>query len=122
MLEPIEGSRDAFRFRHALTRDAIYEELVSAQLRPLHRRIGIALEHGVGKRAATIEELAFHWWSAGDRVRGARYNEMAGDRACAIHARAEALAYYYRALDVIGKRSAARLRLERKIQAVANPN
>ncbi len=119
LLEPVDGSRDAFRFRHALTRDAIYEELVAAQLRPLHRRIGTALEQGAGKQAATIEQLAFHWWSAGDRARGSRYNEAAGDRAYAIHARVEALAYYHRALDVIGKRSASRLRIERKIGAIA---
>lgn len=118
LLEPIAGTPDAFQFRHALTRDALYEELVSTQLRPLHRRIGIALEQRSGKRPPTIEELAFHWWAAGDRARGSRYNEAAGDRARAIHAGAEARAYYHRALDLLGKRSAVRMRIEQKIGAI----
>jgi len=117
-LEPIEGTPDAFQFCHALTRDALYEELVSTQLRPLHRRIGIALEQRSGKRRSTIEELAFHWWAAGDRARGSRYNEAAGDRARAVHADAQAVDHYRRALDLLTRRSTARMRIERKIDEI----
>jgi predicted ATPase len=118
VLEIVDRKRGTFAFRHALTRDAIYDELVAAQLRPLHREIGAALERLAKVRHASIQELAYHWWAAGDRRRGCRYNEEAGDRASAVHAEADALNHYGRALDLLGRRSAVRTRIERKIGAL----
>lgn len=118
VLEVVDRKRGTFEFRHALTRDAIYDELVAAQLRPLHREIGAALERISNARRASLEELAYHWWAAGDRRRGCRYNEEAGDRASAVHAEADALKHYGRALDLLGRRSAARTRIEGKIGAL----
>jgi predicted ATPase len=115
VLEVVDRKRGTFAFRHALTRDAIYDELVAAQLRPLHREIGAALERLAKVRPASLEELAYHWWAAGDRRRGCRYNEEAGDRASAVHAEADALKHYARVLDFLGRRSAVRTRIEGKI-------
>ena len=118
VLEVVDRKRGSFQFRHALTRDAIYDELVAAQLRPLHREIATALERLGDVRRASLEELAYHWWAAGDRRRGCRYNEEAGDRASAVHAEADALKHYGRALDLLGRRSAVRSRIEGKIRAL----
>jgi predicted ATPase len=118
VLEVVDRKRGTFAFRHALTRDAIYDQLVAVQLRPLHREIGAALERLGTVRHAPLEELAYHWWAAGDRRRGCRYNEEAGDRASAIHAEADALKHYGRALDLLGRRSAARTRIEGKVGAL----
>jgi len=119
LVEPVEGCDDRFRFRHALTRDAVYGALVCEQLRPLHRDIGVALERLGRRRATAVEELAYHWWAAGDARRGVRYNEDAGDRASAVHAVAEALIHYGRALDLASRRSTARRRIRTKIARLA---
>lgn len=114
LIEPIPNVRGHYQFRHALTRDAVYGELVALQLRPLHREIGAALERLAARQSPDLAALAYHWWAAGDAERGARYNEAAGDRARAVHARDEALTSYRRALDVLPAMSAVRARIERK--------
>ena len=89
---------EVFRFRHGLTRDAIYGDFLGAELRPLHRTIALALEAAPeGERS--IEALAYHWWAAGDGPRSARYNELAGDAAVRVHAHEDAIALYERALE-----------------------
>jgi DNA-binding CsgD family transcriptional regulator/tetratricopeptide (TPR) repeat protein len=86
-----------FRFRHGLTRDAIYGDFLGAELAPRHRSIALALE----KRAddLPLEALAYHWWAAGDGAKSARYNELAGDEATRVHAHEDAIAFYERALE-----------------------
>ena len=121
LVEPVAGAPGRFRFRHALTHDAVYGELVAAQLRPLHREIGSAIERLASGRATELEELAYHWWAAGDAERGVRYNEEAGDRAGALHAVEHALLYYARALQLAPDGDASRLRLEEKIAAAQQP-
>ena len=87
-----------FRFRHGLTREAIYGDFLGAELQPLHGTIARALEEAAeGERS--LEALAFHWWAAGDSARSLRYNEDAGDAAGRVHAHEDAIAFYERALD-----------------------
>jgi DNA-binding CsgD family transcriptional regulator len=91
-------SSQLFRFRHALTREAIYAGFLEAQLRPLHRTIAAALEALPGE-GRSLESLAYHWWAAGDGENAARYNELAGDAAGTMHAHEDAIAFYERALE-----------------------
>ena len=100
LIEPDDSGRERFCFRHALTRDSIYGELLASRTRPLHRRIGRALERSETSADGGIEQLAYHWWAAGDVWRGIRYNELAGDRAAALHAAASARTHYDRALSL----------------------
>jgi len=73
ILEPVDDTRARYRFRHALIREAMYDELVAHRLRRLHRHIGENLERLSPACATTIQELAYHFWAAGDRKRGCRY-------------------------------------------------
>jgi DNA-binding CsgD family transcriptional regulator/tetratricopeptide (TPR) repeat protein len=109
-----ELSDRTFRFRHALTREAIYEEFLGAQVRPLHRTIAETLET-LADAERSREDLAYHWWAAGDRERAARYNEPAGDAAASVHAHEEALVFYERALESRALAPAERARLHEKI-------
>ena len=93
-----ETAPAAFRFRHGLTREAIYGDYLGAELQPRHRAIAIALEDAAPERRS-LEALAYHWWAAGDAERAARYNELAGDAAGAVHAHEDALGFYQRALE-----------------------
>jgi DNA-binding CsgD family transcriptional regulator len=93
-----ELAPSVFRFRHGLTRDAIYGDFLGAERAPRHRSIAIALEE---TRAddLPLEALGYHWWAAGDGAKSARYNELAGDQATRVHAHEDAIAFYERALE-----------------------
>jgi DNA-binding NarL/FixJ family response regulator len=93
-----EVKPDVFRFRHGLTRDAIYGEFLGAELLPRHRTIGLALE-AANTEDGSLEALAYHWWAAKDAQRATRYNELAGDAAADVHAHEDAIAFYERALE-----------------------
>lgn len=118
LLEPDRSVRGRFSFRHALTREAIYGELVAYRVRPLHRAIASVLETAPGMSRHTVEELAYHWWAAGDRKRGSRYCEEAGDRAGALHAEEQALVHYERALSLLDGRTRAHARVADKIRRI----
>ena len=100
-------------FRHALTQEIFYGELLAARVRPLHEAIGLELEKRSDLNAVSVE-LAHHWWRAGDRERAARYAEMAGDRSFAIGAMADAISYYERALAERKPQGAAAASLHHK--------
>jgi DNA-binding CsgD family transcriptional regulator len=85
-------------FRHALTQEVLYGELLAERVRPLHEAIGLELEGRPDSSAVSVE-LAHHWLRAGDVERAAKYAELAGDRAYAIGAMADAVSYYERALS-----------------------
>jgi predicted ATPase len=112
-----EDSPAWFAFRHALTRDVIYAELVNAPIRPMHRRITRALERSPLPEQP-LEDLAYHAWAGGDVHRALRYNELAGDRAAAIHATADAANYYARARGLFPVDSDAYARLTGKMDAL----
>lgn len=84
-------------FRHALTQEVLYDELLAEGLRPLHEAIAQELERLPDHRTRSVE-LAHHWRRAGNLERAASYAETAGDRSFAIGAIADAIAYYERAL------------------------
>ena len=90
------GEQPAFTFRHTLTRDAIYNELLSAQRSALHAKIATALASRPGSSAT---ELSYHWRNAGEPAKAAAYDERAGDEAEALFAHALAAQSYERALD-----------------------
>jgi len=91
-----------FRFRHGLTRDAIYGEFLGAELQPRHRTIGLALEEAPLEQRS-LERLAYHWWAAKDPAKAMDYNVRAGDAAAALHAHEDAIAFYERALEFGGE-------------------
>lgn len=91
------GDTASFAFKHELTRQAIYGELLVAQARPLHHRVAVALESGAG--GDRVAELAYHYWLARDLDKAADYNERAGDNAVALFAYRDAIANYERAIS-----------------------
>jgi len=110
---------DAYAFRHALTRDVIYTELLTLAVRPIHGRIARALERAP-ERAARLERLAYHSWAAGDVRRCVKYNELAGDGAAAIAAFDDAKSYYSRARSLVAMDSPAAKRLDRKLVEIGD--
>jgi predicted ATPase len=118
LVVPESSPGDWYAFRHALIRDVAYEEFIGARIRPIHRRIGRALEAGIGSDEASLDDLAYHSWAAGDAARCLRYNELAGDRAAAAFAPHEAKRYYARARAFIAFDSDQHRRLTKKLDAL----
>jgi DNA-binding CsgD family transcriptional regulator len=112
IIEADEAGRIAFRFRHALTRQAVYDELLLFDARRTHRNILETLE-SFDAQSEHLEELAYHAWEARDNEKTLRYNERAAESAFALHALPEARLGYERALGAVtDRRDEARL-LER---------
>ena len=109
-----EMSPSLFSFRHALTREAIYNEYLGAQVRPLHRTIALSLESEPAE-SGSLESLAYHWWAADGGERAAHYNELAGDAAGSVHAHEDAIAFYERALEAPAVEIRSRGRILEKI-------
>ncbi len=85
------------RFRHGLTQEVLYGELLAERVWPLHETIALEIERRADPSAFSVE-LAHHWRRAGNRARAAKYAELAGDHAFAIGAMADAILYYERAV------------------------
>jgi DNA-binding CsgD family transcriptional regulator/tetratricopeptide (TPR) repeat protein len=94
--------RTAFRFRHSLQRDTIYDALLPIERAALHRRIATTLtlhpELGAAGPGYAAVELAAHWWEAGDWPNATRTSIAAGDAMMALLAMPEAHAHYEHAL------------------------
>jgi DNA-binding CsgD family transcriptional regulator/predicted negative regulator of RcsB-dependent stress response len=103
----VEGAAaGTFRFRHAITREILYHELLLSEARILHERIAEVLDH---EGASRQDEAAYHWWAAGKAGQAVDANEAAGDRAAAIYAYADAARSYERALSFAGSDRRARI-------------
>lgn len=96
----------SFRFRHAITRETLYRELLHSEARRLHGRIAALLERSLD---ANADEIAYHLWAAGDAARAIPANESAGDRFAAMYAYGDASRSYERALDFAQDYDRARL-------------
>jgi tetratricopeptide (TPR) repeat protein len=90
----------AFRFRHALFRDAAYEGLAYRRRRELHASVGRAYESLYAEQLPEhAEVLALHFFHAEDHDKTYHYSLLAGERAREKYANIEAAAFYRRALD-----------------------
>ena len=112
LIDQIDSER--FRFRHVLTRDAIYDGYLSAEVRATHRAIAETLERTSAEPGA-LEALAYHWTLAGDAVNAARANERAGVAAARVYAHEDAIAFYERAAAQTGLDPLARGTIVQKI-------
>lgn len=119
LVVPEKSSGNWYAFRHAITRDIAYEEFIGTRVRPIHRQIGRALEAELESETASLDDLAYHSWAAGDAVRCVRYNELAGDRAAAAFAAHDAQRYYARARAYVALNSEEYRRLSSKLDALA---
>lgn len=88
---------DTFAFRHALTREAVYSQLLRAEARALHARAAEALAH---QEPLDVAAIAEHAWRAHDIEHAIGWNERAGDHAIALFAHADAARHFARACEI----------------------
>ncbi|HEX3550943.1 MAG TPA: AAA family ATPase [Candidatus Elarobacter sp.] len=93
-----DAGGDAFSFRHALTREAVYGELLRAEARLMHAKVAQLL---VADPMPDAAEVADHLWRAGEVEGAAAWSERAGDAAAAVYAYADAARAYERAFALV---------------------
>jgi len=100
----VEESAEQFAFRHALTRQAIYTQLLARERLALHRVIAEAMEQLYASTLqAHLVDLASHCYEAGEWAKALAYGWQAGEKALRMYAPQAATEQLTRAL------SAARL-------------
>jgi len=100
VVERVEGLHIAHEFVHALTREALYEQMSALRRARMHQQIAIALE----QRSAAAEVLAHHFRAAaavGESARAVQYTLAAADAALAAFANEQALDGYRRAIELL---------------------
>jgi tetratricopeptide (TPR) repeat protein len=99
----VDDSGRGYAFRHALTRDAVYDDMLPGERVRLHAAYGEALsaDPAVGGEDGNLPAtLAHHWYAALDLPRALSASVRAGRQAAAAYAPAEALRHLERALQI----------------------
>ena len=94
------GGGEPFRFRHALIRDSVIENLPGAVRADLERRTAEALDSLHGEDEEWLEERAQHWEAVGEGDRAARLFIGVGRRSLSRHAPASAEVALRRSIDL----------------------
>jgi tetratricopeptide (TPR) repeat protein len=93
----------AYSFKHAITQDVVYNLMLFAQRRQLHRAVAEWYERAYADDLAWLYPLlAYHWGKAGVVARALDYFEHAGRHALSMSAVREARALAEQGLALIG--------------------
>ncbi len=96
----VEESAEQFAFRHALTRQAVYADLLVRERKALHRRIADTMEQLYSAMLDMhLADLAYHLYEAGAWEKALGYAQHAGEQAQAMYAPRAAIEQFTRALD-----------------------
>jgi DNA-binding CsgD family transcriptional regulator/tetratricopeptide (TPR) repeat protein len=92
-----------YSFRHALLREAVYEDLLPGERRDLHVAVARSLAGSpdlAGSPPAVAAELAFHWYAAHELGPALTASIRAGQEAERVRALGEAGTHFRRALEI----------------------
>ena len=89
----------AYRFRHDLVRETLYDSLLPGERRRLHGRLARVLDAEPDPDGRLIAELARHWWNAGAWEPAQRTSLAAAAEAMTVYAFDEAMGQFERALE-----------------------
>lgn len=114
-----EEAADQFAFRHALTQQAIYADLLVRERRAVHRSIAETLERlsaSTFPRERYVEDLARHCYEAGMWEQALAYSQEVGEKALTLYAQQGAIDSFTRAVEAshhLSRTPPARLYLAR---------
>lgn len=97
----IETDR-GFRFSHELIKLVAASMLGRARLRVIHATLARLVERSTPWNA---EDLAWHYEEAGNAKEASNYAEAAGDKARSVHANADAVSWYSKAMGLLDRSS-----------------
>lgn len=93
----VEETADIFAFRHALTREAAYSNMMLRERQGLHRMAGDAMERLFSASLSShFADLSYHFFTAEEWGKAFEYSLKAGDQACEFYAPREAIVFYSR--------------------------
>ncbi len=99
----IEEGVDQFAFRHALTQQAIYTELLLRERQALHRSLAETLERlstsSPTSREGYLEGLVYHSYEAGMWEQALAYAQEAGEKVTRLYAQQAAIDHFTRAVE-----------------------
>lgn len=96
----IEESGEVFAFRHALTQQTVYGDLLVRERRLLHGEIAATIARVYGDALDThLADLSYHASAAGAWEQALHYARRAGERARDLYAPRAAVEQFTRALD-----------------------
>jgi len=100
----VAGDDDRYRFRHALLREVLLDDLLPGERTALHRTLARALEERIadepGPDAHLAAQAAHHWLHTGDQPAALAASLRAADAAERVNAFGEAAALLERALEL----------------------
>ncbi|HEU4324359.1 MAG TPA: tetratricopeptide repeat protein [Roseiflexaceae bacterium] len=101
---------ESYGFRHAITQEVVYNLMLFAQRRQIHRAVAEWYERAYADDLSWLHQLlAHHWRGAGVATRAITYLEQAGRRSLAISAVREARTLFAQALDLLSQASPGEL-------------
>jgi DNA-binding NarL/FixJ family response regulator/Tfp pilus assembly protein PilF len=113
----VEESEERFAFRHALTRQAVYADLLVRERRVLHRAMAETLERLYTPALdAYLADLSYHFYEAGAWEKALEYGQRAGEKAQAMYAPHSVIEQLTRSLDAahhLGRVAAPKITLAR---------
>lgn len=113
----VEESAEQFAFRHALTREALYNQLLGRERQTRHGQLAQAIEQiYAGALDTQLEALAYHFFEAANWPKALTYARRAGVKAHKLFAPQAAIDQFSRALaaaDRLGQSPPPDLYLQR---------
>lgn len=96
----VEESDEVFAFRHALTRQAVYTQMLARERKALHRSIAETMEILFAESLeAHLSDLAYHFYVAGIWLQALAYAQRAGEQAQHLYAPRAALEHFTHAIE-----------------------
>lgn len=92
-----------YRFRQIITQEVVYNLMAFAQRRQVHRAVAEWYERNYPDRLNDLAPILGRHFAQADDMRALQYYIRAGDVAMNVYTYQEAVAYYDRALDFIGR-------------------
>ncbi|HKV58769.1 MAG TPA: AAA family ATPase, partial [Ktedonobacteraceae bacterium] len=98
----VEESEDVLVFRHALTRQAAYTDLLARERKSLHHSVAQTMERIYANALdSRLGDLAYHFYMAREWAKVIEYAQRAGEKAQALYAPRAAIEQYTRVLEAI---------------------
>ncbi len=96
----VEESEDVLAFRHALTRQASYTDLLVRERRSLHYSVAQTIDRIYANELDShLGDLAYHFYMAGEWAKVLEYAQREGEKAQALYAPRAAIENYTHALE-----------------------
>lgn len=98
----VEESAEQFAFRHALTRQAVYAQLLARERKALHLTIAETIESLYASSLDTyLADLSYHFYEAGAWENALKYAQSAGEKAQTLYAPHATIDHFSRALSAL---------------------